>query len=97
MLAYAEALYLANGRQLNGEAVTLLTAVLRVQPNTLAALGLLGEHANALGDYTKALGYWRRMIVWLPPGSVQAKRFAAKIADAEKMRKEASKKQEKQQ
>ena len=79
---YAEAQAMANGRNLSGKPMQLLQAALKLDPNHQRALALAGTAAFNDGDYTAAIDYWQRLEKTLPPDSENARKMAARIADA---------------
>lgn len=79
---YAETLAIANGRNLNGKPTELLQAALKLDPNHQRSLALAGTAAFNENDYPAAIGYWERLQTTLPPGSDNARKIAAKIAEA---------------
>lgn len=57
---YAQALYLANENQMNGQIRGILDDILANEPYEVTALGLLGIDAYENQRYREALGFWRR-------------------------------------
>jgi cytochrome c-type biogenesis protein CcmH len=80
---YAQALYLANGRQLTAAIRAEAERALQIDPDQTTALGLLGIAAFERGDYAEALRHWRRLKAQLPPGSPNAQIIADGIRRAE--------------
>jgi cytochrome c-type biogenesis protein CcmH len=58
---YADALAVANGRNLEGEPNRLIEQALKVDPNNLKALSLAGTVAFYRKDYALALKHWEKM------------------------------------
>lgn len=79
---YAEALALANGRQLAGKPAEALDRALQLDPQNQKALDLAGSAAYQAGDYKKAVDYWEKLLKLLPPGSEELKIITAQIAKA---------------
>ncbi len=78
---YADALAVANGRNLDGEPSRLLAQALAIEPNNTKALLLLGMHAFQQKDYPKALQQWEK-VVQLAPGGELAQQLQGVIAEA---------------
>ena len=57
---YADALAVANGRQLRGEPSELIGKALAIDPKNVKALVLAGSAALERSDYEEAIGYWER-------------------------------------
>ena len=64
---------LALASQKPGDAVRLFEAVLRVEPEHVGALNLLGVVLTRLGRFTEAEGYLRRALQHTPPSDVPRK------------------------
>lgn len=69
MAQLAQARYLANNRQLDGDMRQLLKQALAIAPRQATALGVLGIDAFAKGDYLTAIDYWQRLLPGLAAGS----------------------------
>ena len=82
---YAEALALANGRQLVGKPSEALDRALQLDPRNQKALGLAGSAAFQAGDYKKAIGYWDKLLKLLPPGSEELRVISDQIAKAKEL------------
>jgi cytochrome c-type biogenesis protein CcmH len=78
---YADALAVANGRNLDGEPSRLLARALAIEPNNTKALLLSGMHAFQQKDYPKALQRWEK-VVQLAPGGELAQQLQGVIAEA---------------
>ncbi len=78
---YADALAVANGRQLDGEPSRLLAQALTIEPNNTKALLLYGMHAFQQKNYPKALQQWEK-VVQLAPGGELAQQLQGVIAEA---------------
>ncbi len=79
---YAQALYLASGRQLGAEARRVAEQSLALNPHQPTVLGMLGIHSFEQGDYAAAADYWQRLLPGLPPGSPNEKMIRSGIAQA---------------
>ena len=63
MLAdYADVSAVNNGRKLEGEPTRLLERALKIDPDNLKALVLLGTAAYNRGDYVVAVKHWERVV-----------------------------------
>jgi cytochrome c-type biogenesis protein CcmH len=60
LLALADAMTMANNRQVGARAIELLEKALSIDPDSVTALWLLGNAAADRGDSATALRYWRR-------------------------------------
>lgn len=81
---YADALAMAQGRNLVGEPEKLVGRALRLEPNNVKALALAGTAAFERSDYRGALGYWRQALPFIPEGTGIADSIRSGIAEAEK-------------
>ena len=79
---YAEALAQANGGDLRGEPVKILTAVLAEHPDHPYALWLAGMAALHEGDKAKAQNYWGKLLAQMPPGSQPRQQLTAMMRKA---------------
>lgn len=79
---YAEAVALAQGRDLRGRPTEILRAALEIDPRHQRSLALAATAAFASSDYSGAIGYWERLQATLPPDSDNARTVAASIARA---------------
>jgi cytochrome c-type biogenesis protein CcmH len=66
---YAEASAMANGQRLVGKPTEAINRALEIDPKHQKALDLAGSAAFQAGDYKKAIDYWQKLLVLLPPGS----------------------------
>lgn len=80
---YADALGVANGRNLDGEPMRLVEQALKIDPNNLKALSLAGSHAFNQQDYALAVKHWEKM-VQLAPGGELAQQIQGGIEEARK-------------
>ena len=60
LLSLADAMTMANNRQVGARAIELLEKALSIDPDSVTALWLLGNAAADRGDNATALGYWPR-------------------------------------
>jgi cytochrome c-type biogenesis protein CcmH len=82
---YAEALALANNRQLAGKPTEALARALQLEPQNQKALGLAGSAAYQAGDYQKAIEYWQKLLQLVPPGSEELRTISEQIAKAKEL------------
>jgi cytochrome c-type biogenesis protein CcmH len=82
---YAEALALANGRQLTGKSVEALNRALQLDPQNQKALALAGSAALQAGDHKKAIEYWEKLLKLLPAGSEELRTISDQIARAKEL------------
>jgi cytochrome c-type biogenesis protein CcmH len=66
---YADALAMANGRNMAGRPYELTKRALEIQPRLQKALWLAGTATYQAGDHEATLGYWRRLLEIFPEGS----------------------------
>jgi cytochrome c-type biogenesis protein CcmH len=76
---YAEALAMANGQRLTGKPTEAINRALQMDPKHQKALDLAGSAAFQAGDYQKAIDYWQKLLVLLPPGSEELKSISEQI------------------
>jgi len=60
LLSLADAMTMVNNRRVTARAIELLEKALRIDPNSVTALWLLGNAASDRGDDAAALVYWQR-------------------------------------
>src|ERR1700738_4573526 len=82
---YAEALALSNGQQLAGKPTEAVNRALKIDPKNQKALALAGSAASEAGEYQKAIDYWQKLLVQLPPGSEIAKTVSDEIEKTRKL------------
>lgn len=82
---FAIILAMANGGNLNGKPTELLQAALKLDPNHQNSLALSATAAFNKKDYAAAIGYWERLQKTFPPGSENAGKVAAHLAEARAM------------
>lgn len=78
---YADALGMFQGRSLAGRPYELVKQALQLDPTYPKALALAGTAALDANDFKAALGYWQSLALQLPPGSEDATRTQAVIAE----------------
>ncbi len=78
---HADALAMAQGRSLSGKPVELVDRALAIDPKHRKALALAATAALESRDFSKSLGYWRRLAGELPAGSEEAQKVASVIAE----------------
>jgi cytochrome c-type biogenesis protein CcmH len=82
---YADALAMAQGRNLQGKPLELVNAALKIDPNHWKALAMAGTAAFDAKDYKKAVEYWERLRDTQPADSPLAKSIGPSIAEARQM------------
>lgn len=83
LVDYADVLAMAQGRNLQGKPMELVTRALELDPDNQKALNLAASAAYQRQDFATALTYWRRLLQQLPPGSEDAAGIAATIREIE--------------
>jgi len=79
---YADALAMAQGRNLRGEPERLIAQALQVDPRNVKALLLAGTVAFQDKKFKDAIAYWERILAVVPPDSDIADSARDSIADA---------------
>jgi len=79
---YADALAMAQGRNLRGEPERLIAQALKVDPRNVKALLLAGTVAFQDKKFKDAIAYWERILTVVPPDSDVADSTRDSIADA---------------
>jgi len=79
---YADALAMAQGRNLRGEPERLIAQALQVDPRNVKALLLAGTVAFQDKKFKDAIAYWERILTVVPPESEIADSARDSIADA---------------
>jgi cytochrome c-type biogenesis protein CcmH len=79
---YADALAMAQGRNMAGKPLELVNRALEIDANQWKALALAGTAALERKDYSQAIAYWERLRKVLPPGSGMEESVDASIAEA---------------
>lgn len=82
---YADALAMAQGRNLEGKPLELVDRALKIDPNQPKALAMAGTAALYRKDFAGALRYWEKLLPLLPPESDMAKSIASGIAEAREL------------
>lgn len=78
---YADALGMMQGRSLAGKPVALIERALTIDPRHGKALALAATAAMEEHKPDKAIAYWRRLAVQMPPDSDEARQVARVIAE----------------
>ena len=81
---YADALAMAQGRNLRGEPERLIAQALKVDPRNVKALLLAGTVAFQDKKFKDAIAFWERILKVVPPDSDIADSVRDSIADARK-------------
>lgn len=82
---YADALAMAQGRNLAGEPEKILQRALAIDPRNVKALALAGTAAFDQRDYAKAVGYWERIVQIAPADSELARSVRGSIEEAREL------------
>ncbi len=80
---YADALGMAQGRNLRGEPEKLIARALKADPDNVKALALAGTVAFEKKDYSGAVRRWERLLQVAPPGSQLAQSVRSSIEEAQ--------------
>jgi cytochrome c-type biogenesis protein CcmH len=83
LMAYADALAMAQGRQLAGKPYELARRVLQMEPDNPRALELAASAALEANDLRASLGYWQRLAPQVAAGSSDAAEVASIVSDIE--------------
>jgi cytochrome c-type biogenesis protein CcmH len=78
----ADALAMANGRQLAGEPARLIARALELDPKNLKALALAGTIAFERGDYATAVRHWEGALAVAEPGSELVRNLQGGVNEA---------------
>jgi cytochrome c-type biogenesis protein CcmH len=79
---YADALAMAQGRNLTGKPAELIQAALKADPNNIKALALAGSLSFEAMKYAEAVAQWEKAASLVPPDSEFARGIAGSIAEA---------------
>lgn len=79
---YADALAMAQGRNLAGKPMELVQRALKVDPTQWKALAMAGTDAFNRKDYRQAIDYWERLKANLPPDAPIAQQIQGSINEA---------------
>ena len=79
---WAESVAQAQGRSLQGEPTDLLEKAIKLQPDNMKALALLGSAAMERGDRAAAVAAWTKLRAQIPPDSPQLPQLDAALAAA---------------
>jgi len=82
LVDYADVLAVANDRNLFGKPLELVNQALKLEPNNIKALALIGTASFGSRDYSSAVKYWEKVVKLLPPDEPLAKQMKAGIAEA---------------
>lgn len=83
---YADALAMAQGKNLAGKPAELVARALSIDPKNPKALALAATAALDAGDPDRAIGYWRQLRAQLADGSDDAREIDSFIAQIEAAR-----------
>jgi cytochrome c-type biogenesis protein CcmH len=78
---YADALAMANGRNMAGRPYELVKKALAIQPFNQKALWLAGTASYQAQDYNTTLGYWKRLLEIFPKDSDNYKQMQKNIGE----------------
>jgi len=90
LASYALTLALARNKNLQGEPEQLLERALKLDPNNIRALSLMGSAAFDRRDYEHAIGYWNRVLPLVAPDSKIAQSTSSSIDEAKALQKDSS-------
>ncbi len=76
---YAEALAMTNSQRLAGKPTEAINRALQIDPKHQKALDLAGSAAFQVAEYKKAIEYWEKLLVLLPPGSDELRSISEQI------------------
>jgi cytochrome c-type biogenesis protein CcmH len=79
---YADALAMAQGRNLTGKPAELIQAALKLDPKNIKALALAGSFAFEQNKFADAVAQWEKAAALVPPDSEFAQGIAGSIAEA---------------
>jgi cytochrome c-type biogenesis protein CcmH len=79
---YADALAMAQGRNLTGKPAELIQTALKLDPKNLKALALAGSFAFEQNKFADAVAQWEKAAALVPPDSEFARGIAGSIAEA---------------
>ena len=82
---YADAMAVANKRELTGEPLTLVEKALKIDPDNLKALSLAGTAAFNRKDYVGAVKHWEHIAAVAPAGSSYLPQVEANLAEAREL------------
>jgi len=78
---YADALAMANGRNMAGRPYELVKKALKIEPRLQKALWLAGTATYQSGNFEDTLGYWKRLLEIFPKGSENYLQMQKNIAE----------------
>lgn len=82
---YADALAMAQGRNLEGEPFALVKRALAADPDHIKALALAGTAEFERRNYPAAIAYWERILKVVPPDSEFTRSVVGSIAEAREL------------
>lgn len=82
---YADALAMAQGRNMQGQPYELVKKALQVEPFHQKALWLAGTAAYQVQDYPAALQYWEKLITLFPEGTDTHTQMLRNIAEVKQL------------
>lgn len=85
LVAYADALAMAQGRTMDGRPMELVKKALELQPFHTTGLWLAGTASYQAQDYPAALGYWEKLVQLFPQGSEQQTQMLKNIAEVKQL------------
>ncbi len=84
---YADALAMAQNRNLQGAPEKIIARALRLDPNNIKALALAGSAAFDRRDYQEAVIQWKKILLLVPPESDTARAIMKGISEAQSLSK----------
>jgi cytochrome c-type biogenesis protein CcmH len=79
---YADALAMAQGRNLLGEPERIVAMALKLDPDNVKALALAGTAAFEKRDFGGAVAHWERILKLVPPDTELAESVRSSVAEA---------------
>jgi cytochrome c-type biogenesis protein CcmH len=85
LVDYADVMAVANDRNLRGKPLELIDKALKLDPDNIKGLALIGTAAFQAEDYASAVKYWEKLLKLLPKDSPFAKQMSSGVAEARSM------------
>jgi cytochrome c-type biogenesis protein CcmH len=85
LVDYADALAMANGRNMAGRPLQLVKKALSIQPFNQKALWLAGTASYQAKDYQATLEYWQRLLEIFPKGSENYTQIQRNIGEVKQL------------
>ena len=85
LVDYADVMAVANDRNLRGKPMELINKALKIDPDNVKGLALIGTAAFQAEDYRSSVKYWEKLLKLLPPDSPFALQMTSGVAEARAM------------